>query len=312
MNAILGMAELLSESQLTPEQARYVDVFRRAGGNLLMLINDILDLSKIESGSFQLETIPFDFRASVVLTLHLIPSIADATVSPSPPYSCDRPAAIIGDPMRLQQVLLNLLGNATKFTQEGAIDLYVRLQAPGSHAHIEFEIADSGIGIPVEKLQSIFEDFSQADASTTRQYGGTGLGLGIAKRLVGLIGGRIQVESVVGKGSTFRFTAAFEAAATPHVTSGDVGDLHGPRLLVIDDDATNRLVFRETLQAWGLEVFDFPNANEASVRLHEAKQNGKPFSLVLLDANMPDTDGFHAFEQLRAVDGAVPVIMLEL
>ncbi|MDQ2774021.1 MAG: response regulator [Acidobacteriota bacterium] len=310
MNAILGMAELLAESALTPEQARYVDVFQRAGANLLTLINDILDLSKIEAGHFQLETVPFDLADVVDRTMELVgPKASAKKVSLVSSLAPHVPTALLGDPMRLQQVLLNLLGNAAKFTQKGSIALTVRHPEGERAGVIEFEVSDTGIGIPTEKITSIFDDFTQVDPSTTRKYGGTGLGLGIVRRLVRLMGGDITVESVPGRGSTFRFTAAFEASSGVSATSAVV-DLRGKRVLVIDDEATNRLIFREALQSWGLEVADFSNVHEAVTTLSRAQEAELPFSVVLLDVNMPDIDGFQAVTDLRNIVADLPIVML--
>ena len=272
MNAILGMSEMLAESPLDIEQTQYVEVFRRAGAKLLLLINDILDLSKIEAGHFELERVEFDLeevvdqvieltavkaRAKGILLLsHLSPGIA---------------TFLMGDPTRLRQVLINLLGNAVKFTDSGEVVLTVRNPASGRPGQIEFGVSDTGIGIPSAKLETIFEDYTQADASTTRKYGGTGLGLGISQRIVAAMGGRITVTSSAGEGSTFRFIAQFAPVPeTARKVRVPLGDLAGKRVLLIDDNSTNCLILREALQAWGLKSETFRLPEEALANLPEA------------------------------------------
>ncbi len=316
MNAILGMADLLSETELNEQQARYVDVFRRASSNLLTLINDILDLSKIESGKFELESIPFDVREIITRTLELIrPKATAKGVELIHHVGSEVPANVTGDPIRLQQVLLNLLGNANKFTNSGSIVLTVTCPGCLHPEHLQFEVVDSGIGIPREKLSFIFQDFAQVNASITRQYGGTGLGLGIAKRLVERMGGRIEVESQPGQGSTFRFTACFDPADSRTVALSDKTTvegwhLRGHRVLVVDDDDTNRLILRESLQVLGLEISDFASALDAVGWFADQTQAGHRFSLLILDSRMAECDGFQAFTRLRLIDETVPAVML--
>jgi signal transduction histidine kinase len=285
MNAILGMSEMLAESSLDSEQTQYVDVFRRAGAKLLLLINDILALSKIEAGHFELDRVEFDleevvdqvieltaFKAhakGILLLSHLSPGIA---------------TFLIGDPTRLRQVLINLLGNAVKFTDSGEVVLTVRNPESGKPGQIEFGVSDTGIGIPPGKLETIFDDYSQADASTTRKYGGTGLGLGISQRIVEAMGGRITVTSSAGEGSTFRFTAQFEPAPeTARKVRVPLGDLAGKRVLLIDDNSTNCLILREALQAWGLKSDAFRLPEEALAGLPEVMAGDQPYSLVIID-----------------------------
>ena len=311
MNAILGMAELLAETPLTPDQARYVSVFSKAGSTLLTLINDILDLSKIESGIFQLEAIPFELADVVARTMDLVrPKAAAKSITLTSYLSPELSTAFIGDPTRLQQVLLNLLGNAVKFTLQGNIALSARPDLVRKSGYIEFEVSDTGIGIPEEKLAGIFDDFTQVDASTTRKYGGTGLGLGIAKRLVALMGGDMTVESTVGQGSTFRFTASFETAELSNKLRPALDELREKRVLVLDDDFTNRSIFREMLQSWGLEVVDFASAHDAAATVSQAAQAGRPFALALIDVNMPHISGFQIAEQLRKIAAELPIVML--
>jgi signal transduction histidine kinase len=312
MNAILGMADMLWESPLNPEQMQYVEVFRRAGSGLLLLINDILDLSKIEAGNLELERIGFDLEEvmdsaieltavkarakNIVLLSHLSPGVA---------------TSLVGDPTRLRQVLINLLGNAVKFTDSGEVVLTARNHESGKSGQIEFAVSDTGIGIPSDKLDTIFDDFTQADASTTRKYGGTGLGLGISRRLVEAMGGRLTATSSAGQGSTFRFNARFDPAPgnSPKVRVA-LGDLHGKRVLLIDHNATNCLILRETLQAWGLESDAFQLPAEALACLPEAMAGEHPYSLVVLDSCMPGMDGFETVFEVRRIAGGLPIVML--
>jgi len=312
MNAILGMSEMLAESQLEAEQMQYVEVFRRAGTNLLVLINDILDLSKIEAGHLELERVEFDLEEVVdqVIELTALKARAKGIVL-LPHLSPAVATTLIGDPTRLRQVLINLLGNAVKFTNSGEVRLTARNHEAGKSGRIEFAVSDTGIGIPSDKLETIFDDFIQADASTTRKYGGTGLGLGISRRIVEAMGGRLTATSAEGKGSTFRFTAQFEPALeTARKARVAFADLHGKRVLLIDDNPTNCLILRETLQAWGLLSDTFRVPVEALARLPEAMAGEQPYSLVVIDSCMPGMDGFEAAAEIKRISGCLPIVML--
>ena len=213
--------------------------------------------------------------------------------------------------MRLQQVLLNLLGNANKFTHKGSIQLMVRLQDGRTTGDVQFAVTDTGIGIPQDKLQSIFEDFTQADDSTTRQYGGTGLGLGIVKRLVELMQGEIEVESQVGRGSVFRFTASFQPATLLESREESIQTtLTGKRILVIDDDEINRMILRETLEKEGFVLSEFSSVQAALQTFERETSLSNTFSLLMLDSRIAECDGFEAFTRLRALDPSVPAVML--
>jgi PAS domain S-box-containing protein len=312
MNAILGMADMLWESQLDSEQMEYVEVFRRAGSNLLVLINDILDLSKIEAGHLDLESIEFDLeevvdqaieltavraRAKGILLLsRLVPGLA---------------TALVGDPTRLRQILINLLGNAVKFTESGEVVLTVNNVETDTTGEIEFAVSDTGIGIPLEKLGTIFDDFAQADTSTTRRHGGTGLGLGISRRLVESMNGHLTAISSPGEGSTFRFTAQFNLAPKrPRRVRADLQDIRGRRVLVIDDNPTNCLILRETLHAWGLESDVFGLPEKALDSLAESRAGGKAYSLALVDSRMPVMDGFETSAEIRHIAPELPIVML--
>jgi len=290
---------------------QYVEVFRRAGANLLILINDILDLSKIEAGHLELENVDFDLEdvvdqaieltgvktraKGIVLMSHLAPGLA---------------TALVGDPTRLRQVLINLLGNAVKFTEAGEVLLTVQNHASGNPGEIAFAISDTGIGIQPDKMEAIFDSFTQADPSITRKYGGTGLGLEISRRLVECMGGSLTGTSSIGQGSTFRFNAQFEPGSqTERKTPIDVTDFHGRRILVIDDSATNRFILGETLNAWGIESAEFGAPAEALASLSAAIAASRPYSLVLVDSEMPGMDGFETTARIKQVAPDLPVVM---
>ncbi len=310
MNAIVGLADILWETKLDPEQMECVELFRRAGSNLLLLINDILDLSKIEAGHLELEQVDFNLEEVVDQAIELTAVKARGKglhlfcrLSPGVP------GILVGDPSRLRQILINLLGNAVKFTDSGEIVLTVQNSEAGESGEIEFAVSDTGVGIPPEKLESIFEDFTQADSSITRKYGGTGLGLGISRRLVERMGGLLTATSKVGQGSRFRFNARFGIGMQSEPqTSLDMHGLDGRRVLVVDDNATNRFILRETLQAWGLESHEFSRPQDALASLADAGE--QPYSLALVDSCMPGMDGFETAKRIRSVAPNVPVVML--
>ncbi|HXM39604.1 MAG TPA: response regulator, partial [Bryobacteraceae bacterium] len=311
MNAILGMSDMLADSNLDAEQMQYVDVFRRAGANLLVLINDILDLSRIEAGYLELEEVDFDLEELVdeVIALIGIKTRAKGIVL-LPHLSPGLTTALVGDPTRLRQVLINLLGNAAKFTAAGEVLLTVRNHESGRPGEVQFAISDTGIGIPPDKLKTMFDKFTQADASITRKYGGTGLGLEISKRLVESMGGVLTVTSVVGHGSIFRFNAKFKRGILGERKAAlPAADFHGSRVLVIDDNATNRFILGETLNAWGIECVEFGAPAEAIANLCSANQAKNPYSLVLVDSEMPEMDGFETTVRIKELAPELPVIM---
>ena len=319
LNAILGMADLLAESGLKAEQRRYVEVFQRAGGNLLGLINDILDLSKVEAGHLELEAVEFELGEVIGRVLELTRVKAASKGLEVGSRLAERlPAVLIGDPLRLRQILLNLLGNAMKFTENGRLDVEVAADPAGGGAGaLVFRVKDTGIGIAAEKLGSIFENFSQADTSTTRKYGGTGLGLAISKRLVELMGGRIWVESVVGEGSTFLFTARFGVSAKTMVAGAEravaaavPGAERAVHLLLADDSEDNRFLIGEYLKTTAC-VLDIAEDGEIALGKMQAGQ----YDLVLMDAHMPNMDGYTATRAMRVWErergvAAVPILAL--
>ncbi|GKS57669.1 hypothetical protein YTPLAS18_11960 [Nitrospira sp.] len=315
MNAIIGMADLLWETSLSQEQRKYVRIFRRAGNTLLTLLNDILDLSKIESGRLELEAIDFDLGDVVEKTVEMMGLRANEKgVELAYRMAPDVPFALIGDPTRLQQILTNLLSNAIKFTDHGYVLLHIeRDTADARPGAIRIVVEDSGIGIAADKLGTVFQNFTQANTSITRRYGGTGLGLSICRRLVELIGGRIWVDSTLGKGSTFSCTLplspqplAPKPAPPPH------GDLNGLRALVVDDFPFHVEMVRELLTGWGVKATTCGTGNEALSMLAAAHGRGQPFDLLLLDSQMPELSGFETAERIahREEYGAPTIVMM--
>jgi two-component system, sensor histidine kinase and response regulator len=296
MNAILGMAELTLDTPLTDEQRNNLNIVVTSAEGLLNLINDLLDFSKIEAGRIELEEVDFSLRTLFNQTLR---SLALRAHKKGLELAChverDVPDGLVGDGNRLRQILLNLIGNAIKFTETGEVIVRVGMGPTNEGAiGIAFEIADTGIGIPPEKHQKIFQAFEQADSSTTRRYGGTGLGLTISSRLVEMMGGRITLESEVGRGSTFRFSARFgHSSRLPFAPAlPPVVDLHGLRVLIADDNATNRTILEGWVSGWGMKPTATADGPAAMSALWRGIASSEPFTLVLLDARMPGTDGF--------------------
>ena len=315
MNAIIGMADLLWETDLTPDQRKYLRIFRRAGGNLLSLINDILDLSKVEVGHLELESTDFDLSDLVEKAIEILAMRANEKgLELACHLSPDVPRAMIGDPNRLHQILINLISNAIKFTDSGSVTVRVmqdpELPTPGA---IRFSISDTGIGIPSDKLSAIFESFTQAHASVTRKYGGTGLGLTISRQLAELMHGRIWVESTLGEGSSFHCCVQLAVQSSPTSTHDNVQiNLQGVKTLVVDDHATNRLILRETLTALGAEVTDIASGHEAIEEWRRSATSVRPYELLLLDCRMPDMDGFQVAEEIRrpSLPQGLTIVML--
>src|SRR5438445_6755612 len=303
MNAVLGFVELVLDTELAPEQRRALELVRSSSEALLTILNDILDYSKIEAEHLELESIPFDLPKVVHATATLLAVRArekhlELTVDVPP----DVPHMVRGDPTRVRQVLMNLIGNAIKFTEQGEVD--VSAAVVGYHddrTSVRFRVRDTGIGISDEQLATIFDEFTQADASMTRRYGGTGLGLAISRKLVALMGGQLSVTSEVGRGTEFSFTLRLPversaAAATP----GRAASLGGRRLLVVDDNETNRRILRDMLGAEGVAVQEAHRADTGLEALRRAATAGTAFDLAILDAQMPDQDGFELATAIRA------------
>lgn len=302
MNAIIGMSDLLWETMLTPKQSEYVKVFRNAGENLLQIINDILDLSKVEAGQITIEHIEFNLREQIEKTCEVMAFRAhEKGLELNCHLAEDIPTSFIGDPVRLHQILTNLIGNAIKFTRTGEILLTgKRNKLPGKKGMLLFLVSDTGIGLPEEKQSIIFNIFSQVDSSTTRQYGGTGLGLAICKRLVELMDGEIWVESTPGKGSTFYFTVTFDVHPKPQEQKEiPLSGAEKPYVLIIDDNATNRMILRDMLHGWDIPVAEAEGGENGINELKRARNAGTPYNLLLLDCRMPGMDGFQIARSVK-------------
>jgi two-component system sensor histidine kinase/response regulator len=314
MNGILGMTELALETNLTAEQREYLHMVKASADGLLTVINDILDFSKIEAGKLELEYAPFALRDSLDDTVRTLGLRAQQKGLELACHICPNvPDRLVGDLGRLRQVIVNLVGNAIKFTERGEVIVRVRSDAPPAAASgsecclLHFEVADTGIGIPAEKQRIIFEPFEQVDGGDTRRYGGTGLGLAISAQLVALMGGHLQVESLLdstsewGPGSRFFFTVPFALAqgAEP-APRGEPSDLHDLPVLIVDDNASNRLILREMLASWHMKPSAVEGGRQALEELRRAAAEGEPYPLVLLDSRMPEMDGFELAEHIRS------------
>ena len=305
MNGVVGLTALLLETPLDETQKQYAQGVRGAGESLLALINDILDFSKLEAGKVDLDIRPFDPRVLVEEVAGLLAEPALAKNLELIGYcEPDVPARLQGDSGRIRQILLNLASNAVKFTASGEVSIRVTTQnpgaAPGSISAVHFEVRDTGIGIDPAHHRKLFESFSQADASTTRRYGGTGLGLAISSRLTEAMDGDIGLDSVPGKGSTFWFRLPLPVAPPSTDPVPAAGFLNGLRVLVVDDNATNRLVLESQLRGWRLQPEAVPDAATALDRARQASAAGEPFHLAVLDFCMPDTDGLELARRMKA------------
>ena len=294
MNGIIGMTGLLLDTPLVPEQREYAEAVRVSADSLLRVINDILDFSKIEAGKMDLEILDFDLRTTVEDTVDMMAVKAEekklelACLLPH-----DVPSLLRGDPGRLRQILLNLVGNAIKFTGKGEVVIRVTLEDESdTQARLRFTVSDTGAGIPKDRMDRLFKSFSQVDASTTRRFGGTGLGLVISKKLTEMMGGRIGVESQEGTGSTFWFTGIFDKQpGGEKATPSKSADIRGLKILVVDDNPTNRIILREQIHSWGGLPEEAPDGETALAKLQEAMETQTPFHLAILDMEMPHMDG---------------------
>jgi PAS domain S-box-containing protein len=299
MNAVIGMTGLLLNTELTPEQREFAEVVRSSGDALLHVIDDILDYSKIEAGKLELEKEPVDLRACVESALDIVaPRAWEKEIELGCLIDEKVPAGIVGDAARLRQVLLNLVSNAVKFTEEGEVVVHVDAEPTGASSYdLGFAVRDTGVGIPEDRLDRLFESFSQVDASTTRRYGGTGLGLAISKRLVELMGGTMRVESEQGKGSRFHIGLPVEAAEvqTRVAVRSVPQQLSGKRILVVDDNATNREIVARHARSWGMEAVAIASPCEALARI----EKGEKFDVAVLDLVMPEMDGLALAREIR-------------
>jgi two-component system sensor histidine kinase/response regulator len=312
LNAIIGMCEILEETVLSKEQHDYLKVLREAGETLLAIINDVLDISKIECGDVQIEKSEFSLDDLVEKVCDILAIRAHKKgIELVDHISPNVPVGLIGDSYRMRQILVNLIGNSIKFTDKGEVVLNIKLAEEedykcGTESEdgvcLLFSVKDTGVGIPKEKQKDIFDSFKQADSSTTRKFGGSGLGLSISKRLVELMGGKMWVKSKEGRGSEFFFTVHFDAqkAKKPRVfIEPEEVDVRGILALIVDDNATNRLILREILTAWDADVMEASGGEEAISIIKSARKKGKNFRLVLLDRRMPSVDGFKVAEAIR-------------
>ncbi len=311
MNGVLGMTELLADTALTEEQHNYLEMLKSSGVGLMAIINDILDFSKIEAGKLTMESIEFSLAHTLREAMQGLALRADEK-GIELLYDIDDkvPTRIVGDPGRLRQIVTNLVGNAIKFTEKGEVSVIVALvETSDDNLTLQISVADTGIGIPADKLSAVFEEFSQADASTTRRFGGTGLGLSISSRLVAMMQGRIWAESTLGQGSVFRFTAKFGRAATNEESLAIATELAGLRVLVADDNATNRLILEAALRSQGM----LPTlVNDGQAALTALNTRGEAsFDIAILDGQMPELGGFDVVAQLRkqAWQGTTKLIM---
>ncbi len=308
LNGVIGMTELTLETELTPEQREYIETVKLSADLLLSVINDILDFSKIEAGKVDLDEMPFDLRECMEATLKTLALRADekglellCEIAPTVPET------LRGDSNRLRQIVINLVGNAIKFTSSGEVSLHVSTKGEEqSPCTLHFVISDTGIGIAPDKLEAIFNSFTQADTSTTREYGGTGLGLTISKSLIELMGGKIWIESALGSGSHFHFTIRMdpaEASGKSRDSAGRCEVLADIRVLVVDDNRTNRRILQGLLSGWGMKPTLAEDAESALALLEEARESGDSYRLILTDMHMPKMDGFGLVDRIKQTDG---------
>jgi two-component system sensor histidine kinase/response regulator len=312
MNGVIGMTELALETELTQEQREYLEIVKSSSDALLRVINDILDFSKIEAGKLMIEKVSFNLGRMVGETLK---SLAIRAQAKGLELVCDMdpdvPTAVVGDPGRLRQILMNLIGNAIKFTEHGEVVLHIGAEQHGSQMRLfRFSVQDSGIGIPPALLDSIFEAFSQEDSSITRRFGGTGLGLSISRRLVEALGGQISVQSELGRGSRFEFSALMEVISHGAVASDNAEQLAGLKVLLVDDNEVNRRVISRALDSLGMHTSQADSGSGALAAVAQAATTSARFDLVLLDAHMPGMDGFTAARQMLALPGCADLTLV--
>ena len=314
MNGIIGMTDLALDTALTPDQREFLETVKLSADSLLRIINDILDFSKIEAGMLELDLQVFQLRESVGDTLRTLALRAhEKNLELLWHTEAEVPDSLVGDIGRLRQVLVNLAGNAIKFTEQGEVAVVVEmLSRTETDTRLRFSVRDTGIGVPKEKQAIIFDEFSQADASTTRSYGGTGLGLSISRKIVHLMGGELAIDSVPGEGSTFYFEIDLPVSSAPIANIDQQFELAGMRVLVVDDNQTTRRVLEEILNGWNMKPTLVESGHDALDAIRQATISGTPFELVLSDCNMPRMDGFMFVEALNKLPEAAhaKVVML--
>ena len=314
MNGVLGMTELLMGTELTAQQQKFCSTVHRSGKALLHVINDILDFSKVEAGKLELETIDFNLRETIEEVMEMLAENAHRKhIELLFEIATGVPEAVTGDPNRLRQILTNLVGNALKFTEHGEVFVYLGMkQGSEAESTLHFEVRDTGIGMTAEACERVFESFTQADGSTTRHYGGTGLGLAISRRLAEMMGGEIGVESDLGKGSIFWFTAVLKKRASAESTNSNCGSLRDLRVLIVDDNETNCSILEHQTSAWGMRHATAMGGKQALSMMHTAADQGDIFDLAILDMHMPGMDGLTLARAIKGdkVLADVPLVML--
>ncbi len=317
MNGIIGMTDLTMQTELTPQQKKYLGIVKKSATSLLGIINDILDFSKIEAGKLEVEFIDFNLREHLnEIMRSMSPRFDDKQIELLCRVAPNVPDHVTGDPLRLRQVLINLIGNACKFTEKGEVVVNVELLSDKDNKlDVKFSVRDTGIGIPAERLNAIFEAFSQADTSTTREYGGTGLGLTISTQLAELMGGKLGVTSKPGEGSTFFFNAVLGCSKTPQVAiiPAELQKLTGMRVLIVDDNQTNRTIMEEIVKAWNMFPICVDSAYEALHVLEEGRKPGaERIDMIISDFDMPRMNGLMFIEELRKMPtySKTPIIVL--
>ena len=303
INGIVGMTELTLDTELTPEQREYLLMLKSSSDSLLGVINDILDFSKVESGKLELDLIEFNLHDSIAEMMRALSLRADQKgLEFAYQIAPDIPSWVVGDPGRIRQILVNLVGNALKFTDKGEVVVCVQCDSRAERElELHFRVIDTGIGIPPEKQSLIFEAFAQADSSTTRKYGGSGLGLAISSQLARLMGGRVWVESVVGKGSTFHFTIRLNVSEIKRAAASQSfrEELRGLPVLMVDDNSTNRRILSEMAASWSMQATAVDSGSAALDAMKRAEEAGQPFRLAIIDGHMPGMDGFELAQHIR-------------
>ncbi len=316
LNGVIGMTDLALDTQLTPEQREYLRTVKLSADSLLTVFNDILDFSEVEAGKVELELRDFNLRDCLETTLKTLANRADEKgLELLCDIALDVPEVACADSTRLRQIILNLVGNSIKFTHEGEVALKVELESRDADSDsVHFTVSDTGIGIPQQKQSSIFDPFSQGDSSTTRKYGGTGLGLTISARFIALMGGSIWVQSEAGEGAQFHFILPLKRSqsriAMANPAPGEL--LHGVKVLVVDDNVTNQRILLAMLQHWHMQPFAVDGGVEALQVLHAAGDSGAPFQLILTDMHKPTMDGFDLVAHIRKQPDLSPATIMML